>query len=94
MSDQEYKIRPAIVNINSHEPLFYAYSILGNKCSGSCNDINNPYSKLSVSEVVKDTKIKVFNLMLRTNKTCYVFWHENSVCKCGLDASAVMINNV
>ena len=28
MSDQEYKIRPAIMNINSNEHLFYPYSVL------------------------------------------------------------------
>ena len=44
MSNLECKIRPIIMNINRNEPLFYFYSILLNKCSGSCNDINNPYS--------------------------------------------------
>ena len=27
MSNKEYKVRPAIVNINSNEPLFYRYSV-------------------------------------------------------------------
>ena len=40
--NQECKVRQAIVNINSNEFLFYPYSVLANKCSGSCNDINNP----------------------------------------------------
>ena len=40
MSDQECKIRPAIMSINSNEPFFYPYSVLVNKLSGSCNDIN------------------------------------------------------
>ena len=48
MNNQECKIRPEIININSNEPLFYPYSIKVNKCSGSCNDINDPYSKLCV----------------------------------------------
>ena len=39
MSNQECKIRPEIINIKSNEPLFYPYSILVNKCSGSCNNI-------------------------------------------------------
>ena len=46
MSNQECKVRPAIINIDSNEPLFYAYCIVVNKCRGSCNDINNPYPKL------------------------------------------------
>ena len=50
MSNQECKARPAIVNININEPLFYPYSVLVNKCSGRCNDINNPYDELCVPD--------------------------------------------
>ena len=49
IKNQKCKVRPAIMNINSNELLFYPYSILVDKCSGSCNDINNPYPKLCVS---------------------------------------------
>ena len=44
MNNQECKIRPEIININSNEPSFYPYSILVNKRSGSCNSINDPYA--------------------------------------------------
>ena len=53
MNNQECKIRPETININSNEPLFNPYSINVNKCSGSCNNINNPYSKLCISNVKK-----------------------------------------
>ena len=62
-SDQECKIRPAIMNINSNEPLFYPDSVLVKKFSGSCNDINNPFAKLCVPDVAEDMDIKVFNLI-------------------------------
>ena len=39
---QVCKTRPEIININSNEPSFYAYKTLVNKCSGTCNNINNP----------------------------------------------------
>ena len=32
-------------DINSNELKFYLYSIEVNKCSSSCNNINDPYSK-------------------------------------------------
>ena len=44
MSNQECKIRPEIVNVNSDEPTFYPYGVKINKCSGSCNNINDPYA--------------------------------------------------
>ena len=43
--------------------LFYPFSIKVNKCSRSCNNINDPYAKLCVTDVVKNINIKVFNLM-------------------------------
>ena len=54
MSNQECKSRPPIININSNEPLFCPYSILVNKCNGSCNNINYPYAKLCILDVVKN----------------------------------------
>ena len=75
MNNQECKIRPEIININSNEVLFYPYRI------------NDPYSKLCVPDVVKNMNIKVFHLMPRTNETRHIKWHETCKCKCRLDAS-------
>ena len=60
MNNQECKIRPQIININSNEPLFYTYSIKVNKCSGSCNNINDSYAKLCFPGVAKNVNNKVF----------------------------------
>ena len=46
MNNQEHKISSELIGINSNEPLFYPDSIEANKCSGSCNNINDPYAKL------------------------------------------------
>ena len=86
MNNQECKIRPEIINFNSNEPSFYPDSIKVNKYSGSCNNINDPYAKLCVPDVVKNINIKVFNLMLTTNETRHIKWHETFKCKYGLDA--------
>ena len=56
--------------------LFYPYSILVNKCGGSCNDINNFCAKLCVPDVVKNMNVKTFNKISRTNETRYVSWHK------------------
>ena len=55
MNNQECKIILEMININSYELLFYPYSININKCSGSCDNINDPYAKLCVRDVVKKT---------------------------------------
>ena len=82
---------------------FYTYSILTsyihfnltflhfiltvNKSSGSCNNVNDPYAKLCVSDTDKNINIKVYNLMSRTNEIRHIEWHETCNCKCRLDAS-------
>ena len=86
MNNQECRVRRKIVNVNSIEPVFYPFSIKTSKCSGNCNNINDPYAKLCCPNVVKNRNIKVLNLMLRT-KTRHIKWHEICKCKCTLDAS-------
>ena len=85
MNNQKCKIRPEIVNVNSNEAVFFPFSIKTSKCSGSCNNINDPYAKLCVSDVVKNLSATVFNLMSRNNETRHIEWHKT--CKCRLDAS-------
>ena len=80
--NQECKVRPKIINVIGNEPIFCPFSIKTSKCSGSCNNINNPYAKICVPQ-----NIKVFNLMSRTNETRHIKWHETCKCKCRLDAS-------
>ena len=53
MNNQECKVRPEIINVNSNEPVFYPFSIKTSKCSGSCYNINDPYAKLCVRDAVK-----------------------------------------
>ena len=61
MSNQEYKVRPVIMNINSNDPLFCLYILPVNKYSGGYNVINNSYAKLCVPDVTKNMNIKVLN---------------------------------
>ena len=72
LNNQECRAILEIININTKKPLFYPYSIKINRCSGSCNDINDPYAKLCVPDVVEGINVKVFNLISRTNKTIYL----------------------
>ena len=65
MNNQECKVRPEIINVNSD-------SIETSKCSGSCNNINDPYSKMCVPGTVKKLNVKLFNLMSRTNETRHI----------------------
>ena len=62
MTNKECKVRPEIVNVNSNEPVFYPFNIKTSKCGGNCNNINDPYGKIFISDAAK-------NPMPRTNGT-------------------------
>ena len=87
MTNQECKVRPEIVNVNSDESVFYPFSIKTSKCCGSCYNINDPFAKMCAPDVVKNLNVKVFNLVSRTNGTRYIEWHKTCKCKCRLDTS-------
>ena len=47
LNNQVCKVRPQIVNVNSEDRVFFfPFSIKTSKCSGSCNNFNDPYPKL------------------------------------------------
>ena len=91
MSNQPCKTRPAIINVNSNNPIFYPFSIITSKCSGNCNNIDDPYARVCVPDIVKNLNVKVFNLMSRFNETKHMKWHETCRCICRLDA--IVCNN-
>ena len=49
--------------------LLFPFSIETSKCSGNCNNINYPYAKICITDIIKSLKVKVFNLMSRTTET-------------------------
>ena len=67
MKNQECKTRPQVVSINSNNPIFYPFSIKISKCSGNCNNINDPYAKTCVPDIIENLNVKVFNLRTLTN---------------------------
>ena len=69
MNNQVCKARPEIINVNSNNPVLYQFGVKTSKCSGNCNNVNDPYAKICAADVVKDLNVKAFNLMSRTNKT-------------------------
>ena len=53
--------RPKILDVNEGvgEALFYPYNVLANKCSGSCDTLDDPMVRLCVPNIVKRINMKV-----------------------------------
>ena len=58
-----------------------------NKCSGSCDTINNPMAKLYVPDIIKRVNMQVYNFLMMLNETRSVLWHESCKCVCKVNSS-------
>ena len=58
MNNQECKVRPDIVDVNSNNSIFYPFSVKINRCSHNCNSINDPYARICFPDVVKNLMLK------------------------------------
>ena len=87
--NRECMPRPEILDVNEGvgEALFYPYNVLVNKCSGSCDTLDNPMAKLCVPNIIKRINMKVYNFLMRLNETGNVLWHESCKCVCRLNSS-------
>ena len=52
--NQKCMSRPKILDVNEGvaEALFYLYNVLVNKCSGSCNMLDDPMARLCVRNII------------------------------------------
>ena len=87
--NQKCMPRPKILDVNEGigEALFYPYNVLVNKCSGSCNTLDNRLSKICVPNIIKGINMQVYNFLMRLNETRNVLWHESCKCVCKLNSS-------
>ena len=87
--NQKCMPRPKILDVNEGvgEALFYPYNVLVNKCSGSCDMLDNPRAKLCVPNIIKRINMKVYNFLMRLNETHSVLRHESCKCVCRLNSS-------
>ena len=91
--NQKCMPRHKILDVNEGvgEALFYLYNVLANKCSGSCNTLDNPMTKLCVPNVIKRVNMQVYNFLMMLNETRNVLWHES--CKCIWKLNSSVCNN-
>ena len=57
MNNKECRTRPELINNNCNEHSFYPFCTRVNKCSGSYNNINDPYS--NIMSITNATRHKI-----------------------------------
>ena len=58
LKNQECKVRKVILD---NDCMTFPYKIRVGKCVGSCNDVENPYFKVCLPDIVKNISVKSFD---------------------------------
>ena len=64
LKNQECKV----IKVMDNDYMTFPYKIKVDKCVGSCNDVENPYFKVYLPDVVKNISVKSSDLISR--RTC------------------------
>ena len=70
VTNQKCMPRPKILDVNEGigGALFYPY-VLVNKCSRSCNTLDDHMVKICVPNIIQNVNMKVYNFLMRLNET-------------------------
>ena len=63
------------------------------RCTGSCNDKDNPYFKDCTPDLVKNISVTVLDLISQKNVLTNVSSHESCKCGCLLDEFVTINKN-
>ena len=82
LKNQECAVRKVIID---NDYMTFPYKIKVDKYVGSCNDVENPYFKVCLPDVVKNVSVKSFDLISRKNVLRNISFHQSCKCDCLLD---------
>ena len=62
------------------------------KCIGSCNAVDDLFTKICVPNETKDVDAKVFNMIIKIHETKTLVKHISCDCRCRLDSTTCISN--
>ena len=89
LKKQESSVRKVIVD---NDYMTFPYKIRVDKCIGSCNDIENPYFKAFLPDIIKNISVKRFDLITKKSVLKNISFHQS--CKCGFLLDKSVCNNL
>ena len=67
--------KPTFSDFNTVELNYYQFIVSLNKCSGSCNTVDDLFTKTCGSNKTRDLNVKLFNMIATTNKPKILLKH-------------------
>ena len=81
MHNQPYMVRPTLIDLNPYELYYYSFFFSISRCNGSCNTIEDPFDRISISKKIEDSNEKLLNMIKRINVSKRLVKHISCQCK-------------
>ena len=75
-----------------HPVELHYYPFIPNKCSGSCNSVEDLSTKIYVLSKTKDINVNVFNMITSINEAKTMMKHAPYDCKCKVNSTTCNSN--
>ena len=82
LKNQECSVTKVILD---NDYMTFPYKISVDKCIGSCNDIENPYFKVCLPDIIKNISVKSFDLITKKSVLKNISFHQSCNWGCLLD---------
>ena len=92
LNNEPCMIRSFLVNSNPVELKYYPFMIILDKCSGSCNSVDDLSTKICVPSTTKDINVKVFTMITNKNKAKPIVKHISCDCKFRFSSTTCILN--
>ena len=86
---QECAVRKVIID---NDYMTFPYKIGVDRCIGSCNDRDNPYFKVCLTDSIKNISVKSLDLISKKHVLKNISFHQS--CKCGCLLDEKVCNNL
>ena len=88
LKNQKCAVRKVVV---TNDYMTFPYKIKVDKCVGNCNDVENPYFKVCLPDVVNNISVESLDLMSGKSASKNISFHQS--CKCGCLLAERVCNN-
>ena len=85
-------VRSFLIELNPVKLKNYSFMISLDKCSGSCNSVDDLSRRMCVSSKTKNVSVKVLNMIKNKTEAKTLVQHTSCDCKCKFNSTACNSN--
>ena len=67
LRNEPHLARPIRIDLNPYELYYYPFTVIWDRCNGSCNILDDSFSRICVPNKIESINLNGFNIIARIN---------------------------